>query len=175
MKCQISWTLLCLIFETEATNSFLTFLSPKGTFLVFTTFIMRNLRETAVQFFGTLLCSSLEKRNYVISCELCSPPPPPLFIVLLFSMLYHLWETHGMDDQLALVYTKRHTKNTHHTRSVHLWVTCIFSKPLQMKLMLTVFKNSVHISKKTQPITITRINQFLLFREIIVFTPKILW
>jgi hypothetical protein len=43
-----------------------------------------------------------------------------------------------------------------------------FINPLKLKLILIVFKHSVRTAKKTQPITITRINWLMLFEEIIV-------
>jgi hypothetical protein len=39
--------------------------------------------------------------------------------------------------------------------------------PLKLKLVLIIFKHSFHASKKTQPISITRINWLMMFKEII--------
>jgi hypothetical protein len=39
--------------------------------------------------------------------------------------------------------------------------------PLKLKLIFTVFKHSVFTSKKTKPITITKISWLMLFKEII--------
>jgi hypothetical protein len=45
--------------------------------------------------------------------------------------------------------------------------------PLKPKLVLILFKNSVRTSKKTQPITITKISWLMLFKEIIaVYSEK---
>jgi hypothetical protein len=41
--------------------------------------------------------------------------------------------------------------------------------PLKLKFVKITVKNSVHTAKKTQPITITKINQLRLFKERIAF------
>jgi hypothetical protein len=46
--------------------------------------------------------------------------------------------------------------------------------PLKPKPMLIIFKHSILISKKTQPITITRINWLMLFKKILAVNSRII-
>jgi hypothetical protein len=48
----------------------------------------------------------------------------------------------------------------------------IYINPLKPKLILIIFKNSGHTSKKTQHLSIIKINWLMLFREIIAVSAE---